>query len=384
MPTEDVNAITNETKLTVLIVDDAPENIMVLDEILRADYKVKAANSGERALKVIASEPAPDIVLLDVVMPGLNGFEVCRQLKQDPRTQFIPVVMVTSLSGLDDRVQALEVGADDFLTKPVEPSEVRARVRSLLRLKKLHDQLQSSYEQLKHLESMRENLTHMIVHDMRTPLTGIINGMIMVRMLLDIEEGTDADECQTIGEVSAQTLLEMINGLLDITKMEAGEMKLDKQPVEPASVIAAVEQSMRPLAQGGSLSLENATPAGLSVVPADAELLRRILVNLAGNALKFTPPGGTVEIGADELEMETRFWVRDTGPGIPPEYHSKIFEKFGQVESFTAKKKLSTGLGLTFCKMAVEAHGGRVWLESELEKGSTFFFSLPRDVPKGY
>jgi two-component system sensor histidine kinase/response regulator len=377
-----VNAIADETKFTVMIVDDAPENIMVLDEILRADYKVKAANNGERALKIVLSEPPPDIVLLDILMPGMDGFEVCRRLKQDPRTQFIPVVMVTSLHALEDRVRALEAGADDFLTKPVEPSEVRARVRSLLRLKKMHDQLQSSYEQLQQLETMRENLTDMIVHDMRTPLTGIINGQMTVRMLLDIEAGTDADECQSIAENSAQTLLEMINGLLDITKMEAGEMKLNKQSVEPSAVIAAVEQSVRPLAKDGDLALQNAVSSALAPVSADAEMLRRILVNLAGNALKFTPPGGLVEIGAEDNEAETRFWVRDTGPGIPADYHSKIFEKFGQVESYTARKKLSTGLGLTFCKMAVEAHGGRIGLESTLEQGSTFFFTLPREASK--
>ncbi len=364
-------------KATILVVDDVPDNIMVLEEVLRADYDVVAATNGEKALKLIAAESPPDLVLLDVMMPGIDGFEVCRRVKSDDQTAFIPVVMVTALSGRDDRIHALEAGADDFLNKPIDPTEVKARVRSLLRVKKLHDSLQDSLNKLQRLETLRQNLTSMIIHDLRTPLTAVMGSLSLLYDYAAVEGNADAEEMHEMASQNSEKLLAMINDLLDVTKMESGAMKLDRTSVDIATLIVDVEKSMQPLAILEEVQVACDLPSALPPLSADREMLRRVLVNLVANALKFTPAGGHVVIHAkDQEDAFVKISVVDDGPGIPAGYEDKIFEKFGQVES-GERKKLSTGLGLTFCKMAVEAHGGKIRVDGAPGGGSDFSFLWP-------
>lgn len=310
--------MTEDTKFTVLVVDDVADNIMVLDEILRGDYTIRMAKNGEKALSIVRSNMPPDIILLDIMMPGMDGYEVCRQIKSDDATAFIPVVMVTALTERGDRVKALEVGADDFLNKPVDPPEVKARVRSLLRLKKLRDDLQQSYSDLKKLEELRENLTSMIVHDMRTPLTSVIGAQDMLAEFIDTEGDPFAGEMYTIASGNSYKLLGMINDLLDITKMESGEMKIHPTAVNVVEVAEEVATTVRALS-----ALENQTftlemPPDLPLVQADREMLRRVLVNLAGNAIKFTPQGGSIRLTAYPPEDNfLKLAVIDTGPRHP-------------------------------------------------------------------
>jgi len=378
----------------VLVVDDEPRNVRLMEGVLlNAGYEVITAPCGREALAQVESQ-LPDIVLLDIMMPEMDGFEVCRRLKADENTMFLPVVMVTELDELEDRVRALEAGADDFLTKPVDESELLARVKSLIRMKRLHDALQKSYEDLRELEALREHLTHMIVHDMRTPLMAVMGGLQLMELSGQISppaQGRDHFEMVCKG---AETILSMTNDLLDITKMECGKMKLDLADVSVSQVVAAAEGGLQALAAKGELHLSFQVPADLPSVRADPEVLRRVLVNLVGNSLKFTPPGGQVRVTAAPIADGSRqaagkppdmshpptavqVSVADTGPGIPPEHHDTIFEKFGQVEARSTYQRSSTGLGLTFCKMAIEVHGGRIWVESEEGKGSTFSFTVP-------
>jgi signal transduction histidine kinase len=369
----------NDAQLSVLVVDDVPDNIMVLDEVLRAKYNVIAAINGEKALKIISSATPPDLVLLDVMMPGMDGFEVCRRIKGNDQTAFIPVVMVTALSGQEDRIKALDAGADDFLNKPIDPTEVLARVKSLLRIKKLHDDLKRSFTELQCLEQLRENLTYMIIHDLRTPLTGIIGGLSMLYDFASVKGNPDAEEMYEMASQNSHKLLVMINDLLDITKMESGELHVERIAVDADEVAAEVENTVRAVAQVENVNFTSEIAPEIPKLPADREMLCRVLVNLVANALKFTPAGGDVHL---LIEKDTDEFVRlaviDNGPGIPAGYEEKIFEKFGQVES-GERKKLSTGLGLTFCKMAVEAHGGKIWVESTSGQGSKFCIQWPLD-----
>lgn len=367
----------NKTKATVLIVDDMPDNIMVLDEVLNAQHEVIAATSGEKALKIVRSASPPDLVLLDVMMPGMDGFEVCRQIKGNDQTAFIPVVMVTALSGHDDRIESLNAGADDFLTKPIDPIEVVARVKSLLRVKKLHDELQHSFTELKRLEELRENLTNMIIHDLRTPLTGVIGALSLMQDLDSVQEDPEAEELQQMASQNSDKLLTMINDLLDITKMESGELRLQRTKVDASDLAAEVENTVRPVAQFEEINVAYEIAPGLAKLSADRDMLCRVLVNLVANALKFSPTNGTVRLTAESApDGFVKLAVLDNGPGIPAGYEKKIFEKFGQVEE-GERKKLSTGLGLTFCKMAVEAHGGKIWVENAPERGSNFCVLWP-------
>lgn len=230
-------------------------------------------------------------------------------------------------------------------------------------------------QQVLDLERQRDDLIHMIVHDLRTPLTSIIGGL---QTVIDTDfEAEITSEFVPMSLDSANVLLEMVNTLLDINKMESGQMALDLGPVQISSLVAQAVAQVRGLCAEHGHELRVELGVACPVLQADGDKLRRVLTNLLGNAIKFTPDGGTITVGSTCTPEEVRLWVRDTGPGIPPEYRERIFEKFGQVEGEGRKKKNSTGLGLTFCRLVAEAHGGRIWVESEEGQGSTFLLSLP-------
>ncbi len=238
-------------------------------------------------------------------------------------------------------------------------------------------ELQESYRRLQELEKLRDDITHMIIHDLRTPLTSVIGGMQTLEVMGDLN--ADQREMMDIAILGGETLLGMINDLLDVEKLESGSMQLDYAAQSPADLVASAVGQVAWLAKSSNLTLTAQTAAGLPPLWGDENKLRRTLVNLLGNAIKFTPAGGTITINA-QYSAETHsmiFSVSDTGEGIPAESFERIFEKFSQVASRRGGRTLSTGLGLTFCKLAVEAHGGHIGVESIPGQGSTFRITLP-------
>jgi len=359
----------------ILVVDDTPANLLLLTGMLtQSGYKVTAVSAGKLALQTAKHDP-PDLILLDVMMPEMNGYEVCKRLKTDEQLAEIPVIFISALDDTMDKVKAFQVGGVDYITKPFQLREVQARVATHLELHRQSHLLQESYEQLCRLEELRDNLVHMIVHDMRTPLTSI-KGFLQ---LLDTVEGQtmseDGREYVTIATEATDNLIELINSLLDVSKMEAGEMTLDLGECNLVDIIRGVMSKVESLRENRQFTLE--APEEPMTVLGDAGLLARIIQNLLGNALKFTPDGGCISVGLESDERSVRVYIRDSGPGIPHESLERIFEKFGQVTPRQNQQQYSTGLGLTFCKLAVEAHGGSIGVDSEVGKGSTFWFVIP-------
>ena len=243
---------------------------------------------------------------------------------------------------------------------------------------RLYSELRTNYERLQTLERLRDDLTYMIVHDLRTPLTSFITGLPLMAEVGDL----NALQHQLLDRVvqGGDTLLAMINNLLDIARMEGGSLKLDYADVTANEVVAWSVEQVTMLAEDKRLRVEQQIAADLPIFQADVDLLGRVLVNLLGNAIRFSPSAGTVKVmvqRAAEADF-IQFAVSDNGPGIRREHFERIFEKFGQVETARLGRKASTGLGLTFCKLAVEAHGGRIWVDSEEGRGSTFTFVVPR------
>ena len=303
----------------------------------------------------------------------MDGYEVCRKMKEDEATRFIPIVMVTALKELEDKIKSIESGADDFLTKPIVKIEMLTRIKSLIRVKRLHDELEKSYQDLKDLEKTKENLTQMIIHDLKNPLTGIKANLEIVAM----EELHDTKECLDAAQRSADLLHNMIQDLLDISKLEEGKLTLMREAVSVGDLADEAKLEIDAPAQAEDKEIKLAIPPDLPTVAMDKVLIYRVISNLLLNAVKHTGRGGIITLGAridgDEILIE----VVDNGHGIPAEFLDTIFEKFGQVET---RQRAGTGLGLTFCKMAVEAHGGRIRVESKEGEGSTFSFALPLTV----
>jgi signal transduction histidine kinase len=369
---------TLETQTTILLVDDTPANLEVLGGMLKErGYRIRQAISGEMALRAARNNP-PDLILLDIMMPDMDGYQTCAELKADAVLREIPVIFISALSETMDKVKAFGAGGVDYITKPFQFAEVEARVATHLALRQQQRQLEAQFRELTRLEELRDNLVHMIVHDMRTPLTGI-KGFIELLKMSEMEAlSLEGQEFVSLALVATDELIEMVSSLLDVSKMEAGEMALALEPCRLDTIAAEVLQKTAALHLGRTVSL--AAPAPVEVV-GDAGILGRVVQNLLGNALKFTPEGGAITIAMAPDPTRVRVTVTDTGPGIPEEYRDKIFEKFGQVESRKNHQKHSTGLGLTFCKYAVTAHGGAIGVDSVVGEGSTFWFELPTAGP---
>ncbi len=360
-------------KQTILVVDDVPDNLDILSNVLSDLYRVQAAINGAKALEIAAITPAPDLILLDIMMPEMDGYEVLIRLKSKPSTAQIPVIFLSAKTETADEEKGLNLGALDYITKPFSPAIVLARVKTQLTLYNQSRALERSYLNLQKLEELRDNLVHMLVHDMRTPLS-------VMRMSLGMLKDEIADELNNENRLDLENaltgtekLVEMVNDLLDISRMEAGKMPLNLVSNDVVKIARQAMLRISKLAEKINISLDIAEEQTIAIC--DPEIIDRVISNLLHNALKFTPEGGSVSVSIAKLETGVEVAITDSGPGIPEKFQQQIFEKFGQTEE--ARKHTSSGLGLTFSKMAVENHGGEIGVESESGNGSRFWFILP-------
>ena len=375
----------------ILVADDIPANVeLLLDQLNSLGYETITASDGPSAV-VAAFEQHPDLCILDVAMPAgdlgvddrSTGFEVCRRIKRDPRTSRIPVIFVTALNDTSDRVRGIEAGGDDFLTKPHNRLVLGARVRSLLKLKAATDALEDSLRKLRELEKVRDDLMKMIVHDLKTPLTSVL---ATLEMLADGDFGlVSIPQKAAIGEAETKSedLLALIDDILEVARIEEANISLSLAPMAPGALLAELvhEWSHRFQQERATASVSVADDA--PVFTADKNLIKRVFSNLIQNAVTHSSHPVHLELSARRAGRGVLFTVSDNGPGIPPEYHEIIFRKFGQVEMPRTPRTRSSGLGLTFCKLVVERHGGRIWVKSAEGKGSSFYIELPSDPLAG-
>jgi len=313
-------------------------------------------------------------------MPDMDGYELCRKLKEFESLVKVPVIFLSTLQDQEDKLKAFESGGVDYVTKqPFHFEEILARVEAHLKLRELqrrfeaqNAELTSNYEQLKRLEEMKENLTHMIVHDMRSPLSVVHMAIQMLQ-----ERASSMDEvCRVNLEMAhkaTDALMEMTLLLLDIGRLESGKMPLDIQPMELSLTAASCLEDLAIVLRPFKVTLSK--PDLMYPAMYDRSVVSRIIRNLLGNAAKFTPSGGSIRVELSTQDGLVRLAVVDSGPGLPLEEQALVFEKFGQGRS--EQKKMGTGLGLTFCKLAVEAHGGSIGVNSQPGQGACFWFTLP-------
>jgi signal transduction histidine kinase len=369
----------------ILIADDVDANVELLhDQLQLLGYRTIAAYDGPSAVR-LCSEELPDLCILDVAMPAgelgvddrSTGFEVCRRIKRDPRTARIPVIFVTALSESTDRVRAIEAGGDDFLTKPHNRLVLGARVRSLLKLKAATDALEDSLRKQRELEKVRDDLMKMIVHDLKTPLTTVL---ATLEMLLDGDFGALADGqrgamAHAFGK--AQDLLALIEDLLEIARIEDSRVPIQPVPIAPAALFADTVRDWQMRLRQDEATVQVDVAPDAPTFNADRGLLDRVLSNLLQNALVHSGRPVALRLAARSDPNGVLLTVQDDGPGIAPEYQELIFRKFESLRAPHAPRVRSSGLGLTFCRLAVEAHGGRIWVQSQLGAGSAFHILLP-------
>jgi signal transduction histidine kinase len=361
----------------LLLVDDIPENLFILSEILQASgCQLRHATSGKAAIEAALRLP-PDLMILDIKMPGMDGLQVCARFKQEPTLRDIPVIFISALQDTRDKLAAFQAGGVDFVTKPFREKEVQARVQTHLELCRQRAQLQANFVQLQKLEELRDNLTHMIVHDMRGPLMTLDGHLNMLETFEAGRLSQDGMRYTTSARQSIARLNRMIFEMLTVSRLESGAVKLNLMECDLVDLAWRVTTEAVVLRQDYPIRfISDPGPLLLSV---DQELIGRVMENLVSNALKYATAPDRTEVRLTVTKTQVRFEVMDDGPGIPAEDLPKIFKKFGRVGD--GKRPGGTGLGLPFCKLAVEAHGGTIGVRSKQGLGSLFWFTLKLPPP---
>lgn len=387
---------------SIFLIDDNPTNLDLLAGILREHgYAVRIAPNAKLGLNAVRAR-VPDLIMLDITMPDMDGYQVCRLLKSDEITRDIPVIFISALDEAIDKVRAFEVGGVDYVTKPFQAEEVLARLENQLRISRLQKELQRSNAQLeqqskqlmdanlklRELDEVKAKFTAMLVHDLKSPLT-------VVKATLELFETTDEviqvlsehhlAELIAVSQRSIEKILKLIQEVLEIFKSDTQEIKLNRLPIDPVPFLKESLEAVRLSGLSNQIDVIDRIDPILPVINADKEQLERVLSNLLSNALKFTPPGGQITLTANTtdgtgVEAGSKFLtitVTDTGEGIAPEALPYLFDPYQQAHE--KKNRGGVGLGLAIVKRIVAAHGGNVSVRSKLGIGSSFTVTLPID-----
>jgi two-component system sensor histidine kinase/response regulator len=367
---------TRETAETILVVDDLEPNRLVARGMLEdAGYRVIEAARGEDAL-VIAARESIDLVLLDLLMPGMDGFATCRAMRETPHGKVTPILFLTAVSDLQVHSAALDSGADDFLTKPIERIELLLRVRSLVRIKRLQVELGQANialiaqrDALIEAALMRSRISAMVVHDLKSPLGSILGN---ARYVLETDGiPPDARDAAVDALGSAERMSRMVVDLLDIAQSAEGKIRPRVERVDLGALLSECVRAMQRAADERGHRLEVDVAPGITLM-GDRDLLRRVIENLLDNAIGHAPPGTVVGVRAWREDADLMLRVADLGPGIPDERKPYVFEPYVQGDAgvLRERRRTSRGLGLAFCKLAVEAHRGAIWVEDNRPVGT--------------
>jgi len=367
----------------VLVVDDNEQNRALAQAALEGEgISVILATNGEEGVALFQREH-PDCVLLDVRMPGMDGFAACERIRALPGGLELPIIFLTALRDVDTFEHALRAGGDDFLTKPVRPTELIIRVQGALKMRRLGAELRKHYDVIRRqrddmmrLQLQKERLTAFVVHDLKNPVNAIdLHAQVLCR---DKELSADARESATSIRAETRHLMRLITNLLDISKSEEGRLVPNKVPVTWPTLVNSVLETFGAHAQARNIRLEAAVT--VETIRVDRDLFQRVLENLVENAIRHAPRDSVVRVEDRRFPQEIEIRVADRGSGVPPDQRERIFDRFVQIDSSTQLASRSgRGLGLTFCKSAVEAHGGRIWVDDG-NPGAVFCMRLPDDA----
>ncbi|HRW07142.1 MAG TPA: response regulator [Caldilineaceae bacterium] len=361
----------------ILVIDDDPRVQDTIEAQLYSEgYELFFKSSGIDAIREL-NKVQPDVILLDLMMPGMNGFDVCSHIKHNEEFRHVPVIMVTALDDVDYLVTGLETGADEFIAKPVNGAELRARVRSMLRIKHQYDELGQAIQ-------TRDIISRMIVHDMRNPLSSILlySQVIQRKQKLPPEQIAQVVQIQN----EALRLGKLFDDMLVLSRMQRGEIILQQQDVDLAALVAAQHGKLQSVAAGNDVTLLMQLEEALPLVSLDAPLIERLVETLITNAFKFAPPQSQVKVlltlcdgastSAAAAKPSLQFQVIDQGPEVPADIFDNILQHL-ESERASQSQRPATELGLAFCKMVATAHGGTIRVSPNHPAGAIFTVNLP-------
>ncbi len=362
----------------VLAVDDAPDNLVLLDRMLRRQgFDVSKASSGKECLARSVSEH-PDLIILDVAMPEMNGFETLKHLRDNEITKDIPVIILTANSKDAKSIEeGFSLGADEYLTKPIDQDELIARVRSILRV------VNAEHE----IEQLKADFQSMLVHDLRSPLSVII-GVLELGVKGELDRNpAEAREFMGSALGTAQKMLSLINDILDVAKLEGGKLQLNKQPNDINIIVASAVGRLKVIARDKEVAVNVDLDNDVPICECDGGKMEQVVTNLVSNAIKFTPKDGEIAIRTYSKSFDQEIPglegnyvaldVIDTGVGISSDELPLIFDRYRQAKSAKGTSQKGTGLGLTIVKRVTEAHGGKVFVESSQGNGTKFTVLIP-------
>ena len=382
----------DQKKPLILIVDDNSVSIRMLVHVLKKkDYELAISRNGSQALDML-EDIRPDLILLDIMMPDLDGFKVCRTLKDNPRTKEIPIIFLTAKEETEDLVQAFELGAVDYVTKPFNGLELLARVQTHLDLKFARDtqkellikleenlkEIKEKNEKLEELNKIKNEFLGMAAHDLRNPL-GVIQVTSEYLLLLDLNNNLSEEQMDLLREIntSSEYMRDMLNELLDITAIESGQLKLEIKAEDYITFLKHIIKLNKPLADRKDISLELNVKDSLPPMSFDRNKITQVLNNLITNAIKFSWPDTEVSVEVRKEQDCIITGIIDQGQGIPSDEINNMFKPFQKTSVKATAGERSTGLGLAITKKIVEGHGGKISVESEVGKGTKFYFTLP-------
>ena len=370
-----MNITQRKKNALILIVDDNPANIQLLGNNLRQEgVNISIATDGKRAIK-ITEKKMPDLILLDIMMPGMDGFEVCTILKSQENTRDIPIIFLTAKVGSEDILRGFELGAVDYITKPFNSHELIARVNTHLKLKFYTNEIKDYNQQLELMDKEKNEFLGIAAHDLKNPIYNI--SMLSQLMLNeDLSESEHKDFLTDIKN-STERMTKLIGDLLDINAIEQGKLKMNIEHEDFAMFFNSCVRQYEERAELKDINLIINNELESFQASSDKQIFHQILDNLVSNAIKFSPNGKTVTASFFADEDKMMLIVEDEGPGLSEDDKSKLFTKFARMSAQPTGNESSTGLGLSIVKKYVDALGGMIWVDSEPGDGAKFVYELP-------
>lgn len=371
-----MNMEINPSEYKILIVDDVLSNVLLLKVLLtNENFTIATANNGQQALEQVDKE-SPDLILLDVMMPDMSGFEVAQRLKENPNTAEIPIIFLTALNSTTDIVQGFQVGANDFISKPFNKEELIIRVSHQVSLVAAKRLILSKTEELERTIAARDKLYSVIAHDLRSPMGSIKMVLNMLILNLPIEKiGHEMYDLLTQANQTTEDVFALLDNLLKWTKSQIGKMNVVFQDVNLVEVVDSVIEIFKMVASVKKVAIRVETPKQMFVY-ADIDMLKTVIRNLLSNALKFSHEGSEIILRIEQTDDKVVVSVQDYGCGISEEGQQKLLHADTHFSTYGTNNEEGSGLGLLLCQDFVLKNNGKLWFTSQEGEGTTFSFSL--------